>query len=591
MADHADNSSHNEVEGSMTPMFWMAEIARSTRVEKSWRLRGREIVRLFRNAKQDNATVTQSFNILFSNTQTIKPAVYSATPKPDVRRRWKDDNPTGKEVAELMERALSFSVDAYDFDSAIEMAVDDQLLPGRGTVRVRYIPTIEETTEETEEPGLDENGDDVINAVEETFDKIADQEVVCEYVYWEDFRMGPARNWGDDIPWVAFRHKFTKSQFEDEFGTTHTSSVSFSASVEDIEEEGKSSRRNKSGSDRLGIVWEVWDRNSRKVLWITKGVNEFLDVDEDPLNLRDFFPVPAPLYAVETTNTMTPVPLYEIYRELAEELNLVQTRILKLTNGLKLRGVYPNNMEEIAGLLNMADNQMIGIKDFSSFEGKKLQDFILFAPLDDIIKAIVALTNQRESIKQVIFEVTGISDILRGQTKPNETLGAQRIKANFGTARLENLQKNVRVLARDLFRMKAEIIADKFTPEILQLMTGIEVTPEMEQMLRSDVLRNFNIDIETDSTVAIDKEGEANKALALLSGIAEFTNGIGPAVASGIITVDIAKDLLLFGIRSAGGGRQVEDAINRIGEEQEQQPGVPGQQGLPQGVVPIAGQI
>ena len=175
-----------------TASFWNKELARASRVEKNWRLLGNEVVKKYRN----EGSSEQSFNILFSNTQTIKPSVYSATPKPDVRNRWNNKNETAREVAEVIQNALSFSIDAYDFDASIEAAVDDMLLPGRGVVRVRYIPTVEEVTETVEEETLDEFGDAAVLEREETIERIADQQVVCEYVYWEDFRIGPYdRDW------------------------------------------------------------------------------------------------------------------------------------------------------------------------------------------------------------------------------------------------------------------------------------------------------------------------------------------------------------------------------------------------------------
>jgi len=578
-----------------TAAFWNKEIIRSSRVEKSWRIKGNEIVAKFRNDSNNS----QAFNILFSNTQTIKPAIYSATPKPDVRPRHAvitDNNvppevqqaqklreETAANVSEVIERALVFAIDSYDFDRSVEASVDDMLLPGRGTVRVRYFPTIEEVMEEREEMGLDEFGEERVNVVEEAVERIADQRVECEYVYWEDLRMGSSRSWVD-VPWVAFRHKFTRDQWIEEFDEEFVDQADFSFSVDDGEDEserGNRTKKQKDSSDNLAIVWEIWDSETREIKWISSGIRKFISEDEDPLNLEGFYPIPEPLYSVETTDTLVPVPLYEIYRVLAEELNTVQKRIIKLTNGLKLRGVYPNNLTEVQGMLQMGDNEMLGVTDFTIFEGRKLSDVIMFAPVEEIARVIVSLTAQRESIKQVIFEVTGISDILRGATKASETLGAQQIKASFGTARLENLAKRVRIFARDLIRMKAEIIADKFTPEILQLMTGMQITPEMEAMLDSDVLRNFNIDIETDSTVAIDRSGEKEELRELLTGIVGYLTGIGPIVQSGIMSVDVAKDILLASINTFSNSRAIADAVERIGEGQGQplpQPGqVPGQ--------------
>jgi hypothetical protein len=69
----------------------------------------------------------------------------------------------------------------------------------------------------------------------------------------------------------------------------------------------------------------------------------------------------------------------------------------------------------------------------------------------------------REACKQVIYEITGIADIMRGQTNASETLGAQEIKPTWGTLRLKRLQREVQRYSRDLLRMMLEIAATKFS--------------------------------------------------------------------------------------------------------------------------------
>ena len=105
----------------------------------------------------------------------------------------------------------------------------------------------------------------------------------------------------------------------------------------------------------------------------------------------------------------------------------------------------------------------------------------------------------------------GISDIMRGNSNPYETATAQSIKGTMGTNRLEE-QKNVCAnFARDLLRMKAEIIAKNFDAATLTRMTGEEVTPEVEAILRDDFQRTCSIDIETDSTVSHRRDHRAGE--------------------------------------------------------------------------------
>jgi hypothetical protein len=105
---------------------------------------------------------------------------------------------------------------------------------------------------------------------------------------------------------------------------------------------------------------------------------------------------------------------------------------------------------------------------------------------EDLVPTITVvdkLYQQRAALVQTIYEVTGISDVIRGASNPNETATAQRIKGQFGSLRLQKRQKAVQIFIRDLYRLKAEIIAEHFTREQLQEMTGIDMPTKAEQMM------------------------------------------------------------------------------------------------------------
>jgi hypothetical protein len=52
-------------------------------------------------------------------------------------------------------------------------------------------------------------------------------------------------------------------------------------------------------------------------------------------------------------------------------------------------------------------------------------------PIDGLAKIVLQLVEQREQVKQTIYEVTGISDIVRGASKADETATAQQIKGRW----------------------------------------------------------------------------------------------------------------------------------------------------------------
>ena len=229
---------------------------------------------------------------------------------------------------------------------------------------------------------------------------------------------------------------------------------------------------------------------------------------------------------------------------------------------MKVSGLYNGSYEEVPHVLKAADGEMVPIQSWELAQSNKISDGIFFWPLDTIIQAIAQLYNQREVIKQTIFEVIGISDILRGSSDPGETLGAQRIKTQFGTLRIDERRREVNRVLRDGLRIMAEIISEKFEPEVIRRMTGVELTPQALQILRDEGLRGFLVDVESDSTVAPDELAEQEAVTKLLTGVTAFLEGIAPLVQQQMITGDQALQLLRFAIKPFRGARNLEETLD-----------------------------
>jgi hypothetical protein len=207
-------------------------------------------------------------------------------------------------------------------------------------------------------------------------------------------------------------------------------------------------------------------------------------------------------------------------------------------------------------------------------------------------------------VKETIYEITGLSDILRGATVASETATAQQIKSQFGSLRIQDRQREVQRFARDLYRLKAEIMAERFEPENLAVMTGVELPtpeqkaqaqmmaqgaqqgqpvppdvakmletptwPEVMEVLHSDAMRAYRVDIETDSTIQADVARAQQNAAQFVQGFGGFIAAIGPAVQAGAMPMDVVADLLTAFARSYKLGRQAEDALERLGQQARQ---------------------
>lgn len=498
---------------------WNTEWDLASKSEDGWRKRVRKALDRYRDdtdkdSGREDTPRRLKFNILYSNVQTLAPCLYNSTPNPDVRRRFRDADPLGKQVADILERALSYSNDAEDIDAVMQAAVWDYLLPGRAVTRVRYMPTFHsvnpadndeeaagtnserqgpdvlgEPTQESQEayenqnladPGQGSDADQPDD--DEPYDALAWEECICEPVQWDMFRRGPGKRW-NEVPWIGFEHHLTRQEARDKFSAycPDIDKIDLDFVPENVD--GEVADKDPDTFKRM-TVREIWDRDKREVLFIAPKYTEApLKIEKDPLQLEGFFPVPRPLYAIETTDTLIPVEEFRMYEGQQKELDRITHRINRIINGLKLRGVYDSTIVEMENLFRSDDNAMLPAQNIVPLvqQGGALANHIWMLPIRDAAAVLVELYNQRDRIIQAVYELTGIGDVMRAQSDPRETATAQATKSRWGSMRLQRRQREVQRYARDLMRIKAEIIAKHFNPSTLMLMTGVQMLTEEEK--------------------------------------------------------------------------------------------------------------
>jgi hypothetical protein len=537
---------------------WQVELELAEKECRNWVDRGRKIVKRYRDERDAMEEDDKRFNILWSNIQTLKPAVYSRKPKPEVSRRFKDQDPVGRVASLILERCLEYELEQYnDFDAAMKNAVEDRLLPGRGIAWVRYEPHFT-TTEDI---------------------RIVDYECApTDYVYWEDFMHSPARTW-EEVRWVGRRVYMTRDELKERFGEEIAPRVPLGYKPEHLQED-KTTPENEAF--KKAIVWELWDKPGRQAIWITPGFDEVLDVRPDPLQLEQFFPCSRPLFATTTTSTLVPVPDYAEYQDQADELDELSERIALLTKALAVRGVYDGSQTALQRLLSEnAENQLIPVDSWAAFAEKGgIKGSVDWVPLDVIVLVLEKLHAAREAVKQTLYEITGMADIIRGASDPNETATAQDIKSRFASIRLQEFQQEVARFGRDLLRLKAEVIASHFQDETIVQMGGAaqlnpadhDFVPEALQLIRDDRARGFRIDIESDSMVMLDETNERQARVEFLSAVGSFLKESMAAMQVMPQLGPLLAEMLMFGIRGFKVGRTIEGVFEKTMTQLQQAP-------------------
>lgn len=573
---------------------WLQRISDARKRDSDFHKEGRRIREIYSGKKKDEIP----FNILYSNTETLSPALYNSQPRPVVQRRFKDADPLGKVAAQAGQRVLEFSIDSNSdeyqpFDDAMNDAVMDALLPGRGATRVKYDASIVEAEGAT--PNVS-------------------YEMVCyESVTWDRIVIGFAKKW-KRVPFISFDHFVTEEEAEELFGAEKAKKLIYAArdrSAEGDEGERKEDDEKTDEEEKVALVHEIWVKREKKVLFISPGfLGGYLKEDEDPLDLTGFYPIPEPLRFIRKANDQSVSAPYSLYENQARELNELTVRINRIVKAMKVRGVYNKAIGELGTVLKLEDGEMLGAENVSDLQdGKGLEGAIWLMPVDRLINVLQQLLVAREAAKAVIYEITAIADIVRGASKASETLGAQKIKEHWVTLRLKRMQKDVQRYARDLLRLTLEIAAKKFSPDTFARMTGMQLPsekekkiaqmaaqmaeqsqqppdPKMVEMLQSptweevlsvlqdDLIRQYKIDIETNSTLDLEATEDQKNIAEVLNAISQFLHGVAPLVEKGSMPFEVAQAMLLAIVRRYRFGTEIEDHIKAMKAPQQDDGGV-----------------
>ena len=271
---------------------------------------------------------------------------------------------------------------------------------------------------------------------------------------------------------------------------------------------------------------------------------------------------------------MIPVPDYCQYEDQAQELDNLTQRIYLLTKACKAVGVFNAEFKELGRLFTEGvDNKLFPVTGWAAMSEKGgLKGAINMMDTTQIVATLAQLYGAREQVKQIIYEICGISDILRGASKAQETLGAQQLKANFGSLRLKSAQGDVARFASDIFKLKAQIICKFYPPELIVEMSGVMNTPEGQdpqllqaaiQMLSSGTIRDYHIAVESDSLAQIDDAAEKQNAQEAIGAIGGFLQNTLPMVQGAPELLPMASEMLLFMVRRYRAGRGLESAIEQ----------------------------
>lgn len=620
---------------------YLDAIAKYEREFKKWETRVSKILKRYRDEDRINSDDSQGarFNILWSNVQILIPATFARVPQPDVSRRFRDQDPIGRVAALLLERGLEFETQHYpDYRDTMMQVVKDRFLGGRGTAWIRYEPHFREvdggdSTEPATNAGVsavmgdahpqNAYGLQITEDIEsEEPEEAIDYECApVDYVHWKDFGHSVARTW-EEVTLVWRKVYMSESAVEERFGKEIAKKIPYDSTPPDLK---RSMSDSQSEVKQQACVYELWDKEEGCAVWFSKSMKEFLDEKDDPLKLHNFFPTPKPLYSTLTNETLVPVPDFALYADQAKTLDTLADRASGLVQMLQLKGVYDASADPaLARLFTEGDNgHLIPVKNWTAFAEKNgLKGQVDVYDLTPIVNALNAIYEAAEQQKQQVYEIMGISDIVRGSSNPSETLGAQELKGQYASMRLRAMQADVSRFATDILQMKAQVMCLKFNPQTLvaisaaeqlstadknmvYLVTPPSVDPVSKQPIPSkpildsankpipkgpamslligqdrlndpaadspNPLRAFRIDVNADSMIQMNESQEKQDRMEFLTANGQFMEkaqqmvaGAGPV---GPVIVPLVMEMWKFGVTAFKVGKTIEGQFDETAEK------------------------
>lgn len=581
---------------------WISRIEKAEKKLQKYRDKCGTVTKEFTDDRSNLSEISK-VNILWSNEQTTRPLIYARPPKSEIIKRFQDKGLAESLAAEIKERVTNFHIDNYDFHRVFLAARDDYSLYSRGVVWARYFADVKKvpgkriniqitSTAEDGAPDqiLGENGEEIpLDADVQTdeqgqmyyeaddgYDDIQYEKVCLDYLHRDDFIHDPARNW-EEVSWAGRKAYMDKAAVEKRFSKEIAESLLF--------EESEESEDSKIPDNKV-CIYEIWDKSTKKVFWIHKEYSQApLDEQPAPVSLRNFFPCAKPSYGTTTSDSLEPIPEFCLYQDLAYELNEISSRIRSIVTQIKVTGVYDSTHSELMDILSAAsDGMMLPVTNWAGLVRDKginsAFEVLDVAPYARVLEVLFAA---REQLIAKITEVTGLSDIVRGYSKASETATAQELKGRYANLRIGSKQATFQDFVRETLEIVSDIIVEKFQPETLGMMAGVDqmseemqaVFPQAIELLKNDVLSTYKLDVETDSTREIDQKLEKETTNELIRSLGVFMqSGFGLAKENPVV-LPVISSMLLQLVRKAKGGRQLEGELESLVEQVKQQAAQP----------------
>lgn len=526
--------------------IWDSRLTKSEKYMNTWHEHAVKVYERYEDKREgaDSGARIKKVNLFYANVNTLKESLFNSMPKARVQKIHKgnyNDN-VARVACMVSARVLDYETEcAPDFGEAVSLSILDRLVPGLGQSWCSFDMDEDETGKQI--PGT--------------------EKILVEHLFWQDFGWEPAKRWSK-VGWVWRKLHLTKEDFVEKFGQEMLDAIGApnpTRSDYDMRDVDK---------DKI-CVYEVWNKKTKEVIFRYKGYEPDLLRMDDPYGLEKFFPCPRPLIANVTTNNFLPVTDYHLAQDQYNQLDELYARISLIIDAMKVAGIYSSDQgSSIGRMLQEGENKLVPVDNWAMLkEQGGIAGLIEWYPIQNVVQVLEKLQQQFEAIKGLLAEVSGMADIVRGDSNQYETAKAQQIKAQFASVRMNGYQRDVEVFVRDIMRIMADLAFGLYGDEKLMTIIGDidepdqQYIPEVAKILRSDERRKYRIDIQTDSLTQADwalEKGQRQELIQVIGGMISQTMQLVEQVPE---MATLAVQMLKFAVSGYKGASELEGWIDQ----------------------------
>lgn len=535
---------------------WQRKIEHEEKEHATFREKAEDALKVYEADKGKYDKEKTRFPILRNVVEVQTGLITSKQPQAKLSKRFDNDQ---TQICMKLEKAVNYFVETGSMQSEATEAFEDFLTAGLGGLRIMYDDDgveIDITEQQAQDPMT---GQVYIEQVEQ--EHIVNQRLWAQRFEWASFHWEACARWSE-CDWIAFSKNMTLLEFRKEYKVYPSKYIYQDESGE------------KRVSDKADIkVYEIWDKLKRKRYFWSDMHDQILDEDDDPFGHDSFYPCAEPMFFGTLHDSYEPRPEFFFWSDIHNKVQKLTARESNLIDGIVDLDFFDKDaFTDVVKLETAVDGDKIPV-DLSKYtvDGStpNINNHIVARDHSGRVAVLDKITMKRDELLDKIYQTTGIADIMQGISDPRETARAQGYKNSWGNARLARKRYIFDNHIRSTLEVMINIMVKTFTAENLSQAAGMPFTQEEYDYLTNT--DEYRIDVETLSTLSVDKDRDQQNAMDLTTAIAGlFSQGAA-------IPAPLMQGVLKNMIKAFPDSREFEESLNTLPQYLDQVQQLQGQ--------------